>query len=56
MATWRTILGQEAEKTGAGIYYIILGVDRAELTEKTSRIFAEMISSPVIVYKRTGLE
>lgn len=50
------ILGQEVEKAGAGIYHIILDVDSVELTGTTSLIFAEVISSPVIVYRRTGLE
>lgn len=54
--TLRMILGQEVEKTGAGIYHIILDADRAELTGKTFFIFQKMISSPVIVYRRTGLE
>lgn len=55
-STLRMILGQEVEKTGPGIYHIILDVDRAELTGKTSLIFPKMISSTVIVCKRTGLE
>lgn len=56
MPTLRMILGQEVEKTGAGIYHIILDADRAELTGKTLFIFQRMISSSVIVYRRTGLE
>lgn len=50
------ILGQEVEKTRAGIYHIILDVDSGELTGKTSLIFPKMISSTVIVYRRTALK
>lgn len=56
MSTLRMILGQEVEKTGAGMYHIILDVDSAELTGKTPLIFPKMISSTVIVYRRTDLE
>lgn len=56
MSTLRMTLGQEVEKTRAGIYHIILDVDSAKLTGKTSLIFPKMISSPVIVYRRTDLE
>lgn len=38
------------------IFHFILDADRAEWTGKTSLIFPNMISSTVIVYRRTGLE
>lgn len=38
------------------IYHFILDADRAEWTGKASLIFPNMISSTVIVYRRTGLE
>lgn len=52
------ILGQEVEKTvtGINIYHILLDVDSAELTGKTSLIFQKMISSTVIVHRRTDPE